>query len=124
MNHDYRPKYEQMQENHLGKSDTAGDDRMYANVGYARNVGFMLPNGDDEALNYSYLVRIKHVRSESAIYMVFTSCTVKIEGYNLRPLFLELFDHRNRFIECTDDRYKELTTTTDAVVTRVTVVEK
>lgn len=122
MNHDYKPKYEQMQDNQPGKQDVPGNDRLYGNIGYGRNVAILLPNGDCDAFNYSYLIRIRYSRSESAIFLFYTFCMVKIEGYNLKSLFLELFDHRNRFIECIDERYKELADE-GPVVTKVTVLD-
>ncbi len=111
-----------MQENQPGKTDATANDRLYLNSGYGRNVGFIMPNGDCEAFNYSYLVRIRYVGNESAIYLYFTYCNVIIEGYNIAGLYLELFDHRSRFIECVDERYKELVDD-GPIVTKVTVIE-
>ena len=108
MNHDYKTKYDQIRENQPGQPDQMVTGNYYPNAGYNRNLAFVWPNGSGEAFNYAYLVRIRFEATENAIYIVFTTHTVKIEGYGLQALFFELFDQRNRIIECIDERYRVL----------------
>ncbi|OOQ57402.1 hypothetical protein [Mucilaginibacter pedocola] len=122
MSQDFKLKYDQILENQPGQPQLSPDDKLYPNTGYNRNIGFLWPSGNCEAFNYAYLVRLQFLPTENAIYMTFTTHIVKIEGNGLQALYFELFDQRNRIIECLEERYAAISDT-KTFIKKITVTE-
>jgi hypothetical protein len=86
------------------------DDHRYHSVGNNRNLAVvMLPDGKLESFNYAYLVSIQYdpLQEPNVLALHFTSHTVTLRGYNLKPLFWDVFNNFSRIIECTDPRYAQ-----------------
>lgn len=85
------------------------DDHRYHSVGSNRNLAVMLRDGKLESFNYAYLVSIKYdpIQEPNILALHFTSHTVTLKGYSLKPLFWDVFNNFSRIVECTDPRYAQ-----------------
>lgn len=96
----------------------------YAASSHARNLLFVLANGDEKFFNYSYLIAADYIKSEGCIRLEFTTHVVTLKGLQLESLFSALFEHRVRMIVCRDARYNVLEENEGFTVNGMDVVEK
>lgn len=120
---DYKLKFDKMRENNpASEPPDADSSEKYPSGSSTRNVLFVLTNGDEEFLNYSYLVHTKFKKNEDCIILSFTTHTVTIKGVNLKDLFQELFEHVPKVISCTDERYNALQEEAGTIVNGIEIV--
>lgn len=88
-------------------TDTDGNDRMFHDYGYARNLCLIWQNGKQFLLNYAYLLSgdFDPDGEMNVISLNFSSDKVTIKGYGLNVLFAQFRDHLPRLIIATDPRY-------------------
>jgi hypothetical protein len=125
MNQGFKLRFDQMREgNPTGSADAAGPDgvSVYPSPS-GRTLCLVWPEGRRFFLNYAYLVAGEfRVDGEvNLIQLEFTSHLVTIQGYGLHPLFTDLLDHLPRWIEMTDPRYRETSSTERLLVTELAV---
>lgn len=125
MSHDLRAKIEALQANKKSTTDINAheQDKKYASAGYARNVCFSLPTGQETFLNYAYLVAgvISNDDDNVQIQLTFTSHIVTMKGVGLHSLFHEFLDHIPRFVAQSETRYQELIDENEQVITQITI---
>lgn len=113
-NQKFKLKYDELRDGNPAEKETREseaikqDDKNYQHAGQNRNLAFAWPDGRLESFNYAYLVSIKFdpVSEPNSLVLEFTSNTVMIKGYNLKPLFWDVFNGISRVIECVDPRYE------------------
>lgn len=110
MNHLFKSRYDEMKESAdalSSEKEAGGKDEAYINVGYTRNVCFVLPDGDEIFLNYAYLVRGRHFVEDGRIVLVFTSDTVTLKGIRLKKLFTDFQSNIPFKVISQPERYNE-----------------
>ncbi len=108
MDHAYRSKIDQMLDNNPTKARVENNIEFYTEKSYARYVRFILSDGVQRSLNYSYLVTCEYRPDAGRITMEFTTHVVTLIGIFLEPLHIDILFHLPKVIGCTDARYNEL----------------
>lgn len=108
MDHAYRSKIDQMLDNNPTKARVENNVEFYPEKSYARYVRFILPDGTQRSLNYSYLVTCEYCPDAGRITMEFTTHVVTLIGAFLEPLHIDMLVHLPKAIGCTDARYNDL----------------
>lgn len=91
----------------------------YETEGHARNVCFVLENGNRIFLNYAYLMSGEYEQATGKIILSFTTHMIVIEGNNLMPLFENFAKHMPIILGCSSSRYKALTADNSVQVLRI-----
>ena len=94
----------------------------YETEGHARNVCFVLENGDRIFLNYAYLISAFCHHEIRNIFLFFTSHTVVINGENLDLLCYELFNHEVKQVCCLNTRYNKLENARTILINSIEII--
>lgn len=109
MSQGFRWKYDEMQESDPTKEPAGGvsgiAEENYSVISHARNICFVLADGNRMFLNYGYLVSGEYLPEDNKIILSFTSHTVTLAGIYLEKLFYDLMQGLPRQLVCTDARY-------------------
>src|ERR1700748_1278542 len=108
MSSDFKFKFDQMQENKSDASEQNENSQRYQSAGYNRNLCLRWLDGRLRYFNYAYLVTCEYIPEDGVVQLEFTTHKVSIKGYNLEPLYFELFEQLCRIINCCDERYQQL----------------
>ena len=110
-----KSKFEEQYANASGSNDrpTMPEVDNHTTEGNSRTICFELHDGALIALNYAYLTVWKCNKDGDVIELVFTTHTVTLKGYNLRPLFEILLLQLPVKIKVRDVRYDTRTTPVD-----------
>jgi hypothetical protein len=127
MSQGFRWKYDEMQEGDPTK-ETAGSgsgiaEENYSVISHARNICFVLPDGNRIFLNYGYLVSGEYLPEDNKIILSFTSHTITLAGIYLEKLFYDLMQGLPRQLVCTDTRYNTADETNKPIVNGIQVIE-
>lgn len=90
--------------NNQGESTETGGEE-FALKGNVRNLCFVMPDGSRHFLNYAYLLGGQYFSMDDSIILRFSFCEVKIKGYNLETLLLQLLEQLPQIILVKDARY-------------------
>lgn len=120
MNRDFKSKFGEMQDNQSKAFNQEENNELYNVAGNNRNICFSWPDGRLLSFSYAYLINCEYVPEESYIQLEFTTHKVILKGYNLEPLYFQIFDQLVRIIKCIDPRYINVTTG-DGVVKEILV---
>lgn len=93
-------------------------DERYTGV---RNVCFVLLNGKHMFLNYNYLISGEYFPEENRITLQFTTNTVTLEGYNLKPLYQSFIEHSPKIVIRIDGRYENILQSDNSVVIKIDI---
>ena len=90
--------------------ENAGDgsgisEENYSVISHARNICFVLADGNRIFLNYGYLVSGEYLPEDNKIILSFTSHTIIVIGILLEKLFYDLMGGLPRQLVCQDARY-------------------
>ncbi len=122
MSQEYKLRFGQMKENNPAQPvETTSDEdaTRYQDDGHSRNLSLVKKDGTMFFYSYAYMIGARfEINQTNTIILQQTSCTIKIQGYGLQPLFWELFSQRIRIITETDERYavNEAYTVTEIVI--------
>lgn len=94
----------------------------YETEGHARNVCFVLENGDRIFLNYAYLISGEYEHENGMVKLTFTTHFVSIFGSNLLDLCWSISCNLPMQIQMDDHRYKLLSTSNSLKISRIEVV--
>lgn len=108
MNRDFKSKFGEMQDNQSKAFNQEENNELYNVVGNNRNICFTWPDGRLLSFSYAYLINSTYVPEESYIQLEFTTHKVVLKGYNLQPLYFQIFDQFVRIIRCIDERYVDV----------------
>jgi hypothetical protein len=122
MDQPYRSKIDQMLDNNPTKARVENGIEFYPEKSYARYVRFILPDGTQRSLNYSYLVTCEYCPDAGRIVMEFTTHVVTLTGEFLESLHINILVHLPKVIGCTDARYNDLSEA-KAVVNDIVIQE-
>jgi hypothetical protein len=121
-------KYDAMKENdptqeNGGESSSDTSVESYSGIGNIRNISFELLNGDMVFLNYAYLVSGKYVMKDGSIELGFTTHTVTLKGYRLKPLYSELMMQIPQSLICVDPRYNKVQGDENPIINQIEVID-
>ncbi len=109
MSQDFKIRFDEYQENDpTSKVEGQVHPDYYPTGGHTRNLAFVLPDGQLQFFNYSYLITCSYNQSEGKISLEFSTHTVELKGQKLEQLFYELMMQTTKIIRCTNKRYNEL----------------
>lgn len=114
MSHGFKLRFDQMREGNPAKIENEQDPispmsdviTMHQ-IGHARNLCLVWPDGKRAFYNYAYLISAEYDASGEMnhIRLAFSSQTVVLKGYALEELFMQLLDHLPRIVTAIDPRY-------------------
>lgn len=123
MSHEFRLKFQQMQENAPARENPANKTHadFYEQSGHARNVCFVLLDGYRTFLNYAYLVSGEYLPQQNRIILAFTSHLVTLTGIWLEELYYAFMHHLPKQVQCIDARYNATAGDDDAIVNEIVI---
>jgi hypothetical protein len=128
MSREFNLRYNEIQPDRNANDNTTPEHSecvtYYETEGHARNVCFVLENGDRIFLNYAYLVSGEYEQETGKIKLSFTTHNIVIEGNNLILLFENFAKHMPIILGCSTSRYKALTTDNSIQVLRINAYTK
>lgn len=124
MGQDRKSTFDRMRENSVSEKQENEQAESYPAGSHARNVLFVLADGNEKFLNYGFLICADYNKSDDSIVLEFTTHTVTIKGSNLSILYRELFEHIPKIITCTDERYNDLEEDDKAVINSIEIMAK
>jgi len=124
MSHEFNEKFERMLGNDPSiKDGVSGEENArYPTPGFSRYICFVLESGNQESFYYSNLIRCRYFIDDSEIHLEFTDAVVKLKGYKLAELHVDILNHQMRVIKISDSRYDSLSNSR-AVVNSIELIK-
>lgn len=126
MSQDFKIRFDEYQENDpTPKVEGQVHPDYYPTGGNTRNLAFVLPDGQLQFFNYSYLISCSYNQNEGKIILEFSTHTVELKGQRLERLFFELMAQVNKVIRASENRYSALDSSVDKpIVNEIMITEK
>jgi hypothetical protein len=111
MSQGFKLRYDQMREEDSSQPEMNFEEleagQIYRGAGHARSLCLVWPDNARMFFNYAYLVSGSFSNSDekNIITLQFSGHTVKLIGFGLETLFMQLLEHIPRIIIAIDERY-------------------
>lgn len=122
MSLDFKLHYDRLREGDPTKPEiavaTEETGTFFDSPSHTRNLCLIWPDGKQQYFNYAYLTSGEFLPNNEVniITLNFSSCIVKLKGYNLKQLFSALIDCLPRTIVVLDVRYSQTATEEKGIV--------
>lgn len=103
------------------KNDSGTSVINHERSGTVRNLSFVLLDGREIFLSYSYLISCEYIPEESVIVLIYTTHEITLKGNHLAALNESLKSHVPQEIRCFDSRYENLKKEDETFINEIVV---